>query len=359
MKKLWMLTILFITGLACAIPGLNGSSDAPPSVAISKPAAGQQLAVGQQTSIESVSIDPQGVARVELLINGQVVWVDANAQPQADTPFIVAQPWTPAVPGRYVVQVRAYNTGNTAGESPALTVEVATVEGASAGATATPAPDGAISVSGATATPTPLPTATPTPTALNAPSATPLPSPSPTITLTPTPPPQTFEPTGLLPDGRFKDIWLELGSSNSRLGYPISPEITGRNYAKQFFEKGLMFWWDSPDDPDIILVLDSPSPDFSRGDTSNRYVDTWAGGEEFACNEARNGGPVRGFGKVWCQHPELQTRLGLPSEPESGSGGRAPYAHVQLFQGGSMIYNPANNQVYVVFAQGDWLRFDY
>ncbi len=68
---------------------------------------------------------------------------------------------------------------------------------------------------------------------------------------------------------------------------------------------------------------------------------------------------MRGFGQVWCDHPELRTRLGYPSEPEAGSAGRPPYAQVQFFQGGTLIYTPLNKEVYVLFAQGDWQRFDY
>ena len=118
-----------------------------------------------------------------------------------------------------------------------------------------------------------------------------------------------------------------------------------------------MFWWDAPEGPGIIWVIDSPAPGFGDGATSNRYIDTWDGDDPYACAEARDGGPVRGFGKVWCDFPELQTRLGFPSEPEGGSGGKAPFASVQFFQGGVMIHNPLNNESYVLFEQGDWQRF--
>jgi len=55
----------------------------------------------------------------------------------------------------------------------------------------------------------------------------------------------------------------------------------------------------------------------------------------------------------------LQTRLGNPRDYEGGSSGNPPFAHVQFFQGGVMIYNPLNAEVFVLFDQGDWQRFGY
>jgi hypothetical protein len=362
---LTVVLLMLLTLLACTIPGLEGNllsrEPAGPDVAISSPTGRQPLAMDREIKVESVSIDSAGVTRVELVVNGEVIWIDANAKPEPDTPFIVAQPWTPTAPGRYVIQVRSYNQAAAVGESAPLTVEVVAQPPLASTSTATPGgPDIVILAATPTATLAPANTVSARPTASL--TSTPAkPSPSPTLTKTPTttPQPRVFDPTGLEPDGRFREIWLELGSSNSRLGYPTSAEIGDRNYARQFFETGLMFWWDSPETADVIWVLDSPAVDFSSGATSNRYVDTWAGGDEYSCDEARQGGPVRGFGKLWCDRAELQARLGFPSEPESGSAGRPPYARVQRFQGGTMIYNPANSQVYVIFAQGDWLGFDY
>ena len=184
--------------------------------------------------------------------------------------------------------------------------------------------------------------------------------PLPTPSVTPTP--GTCRSTGLEPEGRFNDIWLELGAGDSRLGYPTGPEISDRNFAKQFFERGMMYWWDNPDDPDFMWVIDAPEPDLKSGATSNRYPDEWAGDDEYSCDQARSNaekGPLRGFGWLWCQHPELQSRLGNPVESEAGSGGNPPFGRVQFFQGGVMLYIPKNAQVYVLFDQGDWQRFNW
>jgi hypothetical protein len=164
------------------------------------------------------------------------------------------------------------------------------------------------------------------------------------------------------PEGRFGEIWEALGAGKSRLGYPTASVISDRDFAKQYFERGLMFWWDAPDDPNVIWIIDSPAPDLRRGATSNRYRDEWDGDDEYGCDEARANaekGPVRGFGWLWCQRSELRRRLGNPIEVEAGSGGNPPFSQVQFFQGGVMLYNPRNGELYVLFDQGDWQRFKW
>jgi len=372
-KKLLIFTILTLAiSLACAFPGLNrnqpAATESAPLVTISSPVAGQKLEMGQAVDVLSTSVDAAGVVRTELLVDGQVVWVDANADPQPDTPFIVAQPWTPEQTGSHVIEVKAYNRDNLAGQSNPLTVEVIAASAQAVddeSPTATPAAE------------SPRPTDTPVSPLQDAPTAEPSSTPSPRpatatptptliITLAPptsTPTPGVFIGTGLTPEGRFKEIWEGLGAGQSRLGYPTGPEISDRDFARQYFEKGLMVWWDNPDDgEDYIWVIDSPASDLKSGTTWNRYPDAWPGEDDYACDAARANaekGPVRGFGQLWCDRPELQTRLGNPREMEAGSGGTPPYAHVQFFQGGLMIYNPLNSELYVLYDQGDWQRFGW
>lgn len=380
---------IMLTGLACAGLGVGQNTVATgsgPKVTLVQPTAGQKLAPGQEVKVQSTSFDPaSGIVRVELVIDNQVIWIDANPQPQPDTPYVVAQPWTPQLPGNHVIQVRAYNQANLAGQSDPLMVEVtasaqtipdtptvvqpgnalptATSGGTAPTATFTPIP----------VPPTQPPICTPPPCRLDQDEVYYCPGDCPggcgttcaTVTPTPTatPTPGHFAPTGLNPEGRFKDIWQELGGGNSRLGYPTGPEISDRNFARQYFERGLMFWWDTPDGSDYIWAMDSSaSSDLQRGTSWHRYDDTWSGGDEYSCDQARSNGdkgPRRGFGQVWCERPELQKRLGNPREGEAGSDGIPPYAHVQFFQGGVMLYNPINAEVFVLFDQGDWQRFDW
>jgi hypothetical protein len=369
----FLVTAVFLTlNIACSIPGLGdsrpGGIAAGPVVTISSPTSGQDFQLGSQVEILSSAVDPQGIVRTELVVDGEVVWVDANADPQPEAPFIVAQPWTPAVRGSHVIQVTAYNADNVPGSSAPLTVNVAapaaqTVEEAEATAqriqperrasTDTPVP---VLADAPTAMPTLPATATPA-----LPSPTPTPAP-PTFTPTATPTPGVYAPTGLEPEGRFEEIWRELGGGESRLGYPTEPESDDRDFAKQYFENGVMYWWDNPDEPDYIWVIDSPAADLRSGRSSNRYADEWDGDDEISCDAARanNGqGPLRGFGWLWCHRPELQTRLGNPVEPEAGSGGTPPFGRVLMFQGGIMLYNPLNSEVYVLFDQGDWQRIGW
>jgi hypothetical protein len=367
-----VITILTLTliPLACAIPGLG--SDQPtvdaggPQVTISSPSAGDNLEPNREVTVQSISVDSAGgVVRVELSVDGQVIWVDANPDPQPDVPYIVSQPWTPTTPGSHMIQVRAFNVANVAGQSEPLSVgvvaDVQAIDDQLSTATSEPetkAPTNtsvAIISDASTATATVSPTETP---------ASPTPAPSPTITLTPTatPTPGIFAATGLEPEDRFGEIWLELGAGKSRLGYPTGVEIIDRDFAKQYFEKGMMYWWDNPDGSDYIWVIDSPEPDMSAGTTSNRFVEDWDGGDEYSCKAAlanAEKGPIRGFGKLWCARPELRDRLGNPQEREAGSGGNPPYGHVQFFQGGVMLYNPLNSEVFVLYDQGDWRRFQY
>jgi hypothetical protein len=379
-STLWtLLTLVVITIITagCAIPGL---SQAPtpegivvPSVTISSPGPNQQIAPGQELMVRSVSVDAQGVVRVELVVDGEVVYVDANAQPEAGVPFIVEQPWMTEVPGSHTIQVRAYTPDNQMGQSDSVIVEVLSetagpaetepveVEQGDPATTVASDSDEVTSLADAdTPTPSPFP-ATLTPTALpNGEDSTPTPTPTTTPTPTVTPSPQKFDPTGYEPDGRFKDIWTELGAGDSRLGYPSGPLITERNYARQPFERGLMVWWDNPEDPNYIWVIDSPAKNLETGRTSNLYADTWDSDQpEVYCEAAEEDGPVRGFGKVWCDHPELIERIGYPTEMERGSGGNPPYAQVQFFQGGAMLYIPHTAELFVLFAQGDWQRFRY
>lgn len=365
----WVIMIgLLVTLLACSLLGLTNTptaiSQSGPLITISNPTAGSQLEVGQEIKVQSTSVDPDGVARVELFINDELERVDANANPQmTNAPFIVAQPWVPRERGFYVVQIKSYDTADNVSQSAPLTLEVVettaiiedtpTPTATSPAASPTPSPTGVD-------TPTPVgqfeptetPTVTPTPIILN------LPSPTPTPTV------GNFPDTGLEPQGRFKDIWEIVPGGKTRLGYPTEPQINGRNFAKQRFERGEMFWWDNADGPDYIWVIDTYAADVNSGTTWNRYEESWPADEVdfYNCHEAlANGkiGPVRGFGKLWCERFELQVRLGNPVEYEIGSAGTPPFSEVQFFQGGVMLYDPLNNDLLVLFNQGDWQRFSF
>ena len=367
----WLSKFLFIAGLAggllgCALwereTATPLAESSQPTVTIQTPTSGQTVVAAETVLIQSEAVDRRGIARIELTVNEQMIRIDANPQPEPDIPFIVAQPWTPAVVGSYTVQVTAYNTANLAGQSQILLLEV--VEAAPSGAPesgqarpTTPteaAPSPTATTAAATSSP-----ATATATTGSAPTTA-------TATAEPTPiplPTLTYAPTGLTPDGRFKDIWHSLAGGQGPLGYPTGPAIEERNYARQRFAGGFLFWWDNPDGANPIWVLSRPADDWQSGLAWRQLADEWTDDKKpHSCPAAQqNGdlGPVRGFGLLWCGQPDLATALGQPVEVEAGSGGNAPYAMVQFFQGGLMFYNPSNAEVYVLLGDGRWQRFRY
>ena len=358
------LLAMMILLAACATPAapdeapVEDAGSAPTAI-VTSPLADEIVSPGQAVKVVSSSQGERGIARVELVVNGEVVRVDANPDPQPNTPYLVAQPWTPKTPGSYRVLVRAYNTANVVGESEAVLVKVEelsaqAVETAPA-VTASTATAPAAATSTVPATPSPVPT----PSAVApATSDTTLTSPL----SEPTPAPLIdFAPTGFEPQGSFAKIWDDLGGGDSRLGYPLAPEVDGRNFAYQYFSTGVMYWWDNPDGPNFIWVMASASPDdFWRGSVWKRYEDTWSGDDLYSCDAARQNpknGPMRGFGKVWCTEAGVFDQLGAPSHPEYGSGGVAPFSKAQFFQGGVMLFNPFGSEVFVLFNQGGWQRF--
>ena len=367
--------MLLILSAGCSLLGQEEPTPVAqtsiPVVTIDAPIAGQNFPVNQVIIIQSTSLDERAITRVELLVNDEIVRIDSNADPQPKTPFIVAQEWTAGQSGSYKLQVRAFNSANVSGESATVLVNAgdeapqdvaAVVEAETPTLTATPQPVAP------PATETPIPTATVTPLPTDTPTQTPEPTPPPppTATFTPSPTPiplptPTFGPTDFEPEGPFTRAWEQLGGGDGPLGYPSGAVIKDRNFAKQYFAGGVMFWWDNPDGDNPIWVIEQTGSTLQSGDRWYRFVDHWEKGTH-SCDAAKqNGeaGPVRGFGKVWCEQADVNAALGKPVEREGGSAGQAPYSQVQFYQGGFMFYNPLNSEVYIFINRGDWRQFGY
>jgi uncharacterized protein YraI len=99
------------------------SATANPTVAITFPQAGSTLNLGQQIVVQSLASNPKGVARVELWVDGQAV--NSQVVAPAAASYAAGQPWTPAVAGSHVLEVRAYGVDNAVSVSPQLVVTVA------------------------------------------------------------------------------------------------------------------------------------------------------------------------------------------------------------------------------------------
>jgi hypothetical protein len=155
-SRSWSL-LLLVTGLllaACSVV----VSPSKPSVVIDTPPSGSQFHDGDTVSVQSTSTDPAGIARVDLLVDGNVVRSDTPPAVQAS--FSVIQTWK-ATAGSHTIAVRAFNAANV--ESGPAAVAVAVVPGAVAGA-----PTAAI-----TPTVSPAPTTAPTAVPSQAPTAAP------------------------------------------------------------------------------------------------------------------------------------------------------------------------------------------
>jgi hypothetical protein len=156
--------------------------------------------------------------------------------------------------------------------------------------------------------------------------ATETPTATPTITATATTTPTTVpEP--------FTAVWEALGGEDGALGAPTGEAVTVRWMADQQFEQGYMYWRNNEGASAnrIYVLYYQGGTDPSQG-TWNRYKDTWTEEmDEVFCPEAETpNGPLRGFGKVWCDNESVRLSLGAVTEPEV---------------------------IYAMFANGTWQRF--
>jgi serine/threonine protein kinase len=260
-------------------------------------------------------------------------------------------------------------------DTPMATAAKAPQAAAAPPPTATVAPQAAAPAASPTPVPsaqppigtdTPVPTATPVPTHTPLPTPTPVPSDTPippTFTPTATPPPPPNPDTGYRPVPLFKGMWETLGGGTSPLGYPTGPAVTTGNYAKQYFERGFMFWWQSPTPPEPIWVIGMPDLAANSGETWARYDNAWNNSLPLfppGCPQATDPlGPRSGFGLVWCDQAGVKERLGAPREPEAGSGDIYPKGAVQFFQHGVMFENPRDRQIWALVEGGGWRRAGY
>lgn len=129
-----VIALSFLTTACTAV----AASTSKPTVAITAPASNSQFHSGDQVTVQSSSTNPDGIVRVELAVDGNVIRADPSPTPQIS--FTVNQLWT-ATPGVHLITVRAFNTANVVSEPAAINITVL------------PATD----------TPTPTPTFTPSP----------------------------------------------------------------------------------------------------------------------------------------------------------------------------------------------------
>lgn len=176
---------------------------------------------------------------------------------------------------------------------------------------------------------------TPAPTATSAPARL-----TPTPAATPTPPPSPTPCRFPLQDDLDTAWWPE------ELGCPITPGERAAATAYAPFEGGQMLW---RGDTDLVYVL------YNDGRWTS-YPNEWREGDPaFSCGEENlMTTPVRGFGRVWCDHPEVREALGAVTAGEIGDSVSA----VQDFVNGTMLVAPFGGVFILEGEDSTWRRLE-
>lgn len=152
--------------------------DIPQVTIIQGPGQNSSAFVNQTVTLQAIASDKSGVTRMELWVNDQEIDEVASQLDQNALSMTAGFQWSPARPGSYTLQVRAYNLSGFVGVAPETTIAVvAEVDTPTPEPTSTfaPIPAPTITPLSSTSTPTPNATATATATATPTPAATPTP----------------------------------------------------------------------------------------------------------------------------------------------------------------------------------------
>jgi len=123
-----LISVVAVAGAAYALWQSGPGRPAGPEVLIRAPSLGDQVAIGRNTLVQAIATDVDGVTRVELWADGQLVDLDETSLPAGSTPMPFLSDWQPDSAGAHTLVVRAYdsrrNSGQasvivTAGEEPA------------------------------------------------------------------------------------------------------------------------------------------------------------------------------------------------------------------------------------------------
>jgi hypothetical protein len=181
--------LLFSLLLAsCGLP-TQVSQATPPAISITFPTDGQRVPEGQEITISFEASDAQGVARVEVGVDGVLLQTALNPSPAANAAFTGQQAWAAAGQGSHSVLAVAYNTGGLA-SAPAVVSITVVASGGEASAPQSGESSGGGSAPTATWTPLALASETPVPPPTN--TSQPL---APTDTVAPPPATDTPLPT--------------------------------------------------------------------------------------------------------------------------------------------------------------------
>jgi serine/threonine protein kinase len=161
---------------------------------------------------------------------------------------------------------------------------------------------------------------------------------------------QPWQPVSVL-DGVPKNTPIVKSLGRLEKTYPRS------NYSRQYFEGGMMYWWDNLEGQDVIFVI-YEAGQTDQGDDWSRYEDTWTPAEPVFpsnCPEAKDpNGPMQGFGKLWCYNSSVKPAMGLPLEPDFAKND----AMLEQYTNGLAFSVPVDSQVWVLLNDGTWQVFE-
>jgi predicted Ser/Thr protein kinase len=198
-------------------------------------------------------------------------------------------------------------------------------------------------------TDTPPPSVTPT---TIPPTFTPQPPPSPTAKPTSVPPTATAKPTPVPPQptpgcAMARGWPFDAMGDAPKLGCPTDPSDS-THYSHQYFEGGQMIY---RHDLRRIYVL------YYTDGTWAHFPDTYNEGEPWQLNEYDPPPglqqPIKGFDRVWENHPQVQDRVGWAQRGEVGLMG----GNYQDFEGGTALWLDHQGYLtayYLLLKDGSW-----
>ncbi len=160
MSRRWLITLCAMFLLACDLSSLMGTPPKPTAMIVAPP-SGTRVNLGTEVIIQSMTTDAQGIARVELSVNGNIVQSDPLPMPQ--TSYTLLQRWTPTTAGTHIVHVTVINRAGVISDPAAIYIEVVPGTASPTTSPATPRPPAAATTiptvaSASTVVPTVAPT---------------------------------------------------------------------------------------------------------------------------------------------------------------------------------------------------------
>ena len=121
-KHLWICLVLGVILAGCTLTTPQGIVDDKAVITIVEPVEGAQFQVGELVRVRALVSSASGAQDVDLYINGNIVRRDQLNVPLRQGNIL--QPWQPADPGDYLVQLTMTTAGGAAVQSNAILITV-------------------------------------------------------------------------------------------------------------------------------------------------------------------------------------------------------------------------------------------